>query len=114
MRSKILNSIFFISLGFTLGGVAYKYIAQSRVETALEEMSRDEWIDAGNYLAIAKAIRDKRYDEALSFSESMVENKVDTFSNKYSSLSDYETSILQKINNYKKEDCSMNCLPSIK
>lgn len=114
MRTKILNSIFFISLGFTLGGVAYKYIAQNRVETMLEEMARDEWVDAGNYLAIAKAIRDRRYDEALKFSESMVEIKVDTFSNKYSSLSKYETSTLRKINHYKKEDCSMNCLPSIK
>jgi glycerol-3-phosphate dehydrogenase len=113
VKVKHLFPYFFILLGFSLGAGTYRYMAQDNIDKIIEETTRNEWVEAENYLAIAKAIRDKRYDEALTFSENMVERNVNSFLKNYPSPSKYEVSALKKINNYKKEDCSMKCLPNI-
>jgi hypothetical protein len=113
VKAKILFPYFFIFIGFSLGAGSYRYIAQDNIENMIEETIRNEWVEAENYLAIAKAIRDKRYGEALRFSENMVERNVNSFLTNYPLPSKYEVSTLQKINDYKKEDCSMKCLPNI-
>jgi ribosomal protein L22 len=114
MKFESVSSIFFLFLGFSLGGAVYKYISKNNVEAIIEKTTKNEWVEAENYLAIAKAIRGKRYDEALMFSENMVELKVNEFLTKHPSPSKYEASTLQKINNYKEENCSQNCLLNIK
>ncbi|MGF1788576.1 hypothetical protein L4D00_22520 [Photobacterium swingsii] len=114
MKVHNLKFIPFMLIGFFLGGASYKYTVQSKVENSLEQLTRNEWNEAKNYLVIAKAIRDKRYNDALRFSEGMIESKVETFSAKYTPLSEFESSILGQIRDYKTKDCSMNCLPRIK
>jgi ribosomal protein L22 len=114
MKFENVSSIFFLFLGFSLGGAVYKYISKNNVEAIIEKTTKNEWVEAENYLAIAKAIRGKRYDEALMFSENMLELKVNEFLTKHPSPSKYEASTLQKINNYKEENCSQNCLLNIK
>ena len=112
MKQKIVAAVFFMALGFVAGGESYKYLALDVLNSNIEAGYSNDLIDTLDYLVIAKAIRDERYAEALSFAESMIENSVRHLP-EYSIRGADGSAVLEKIKQYKNEDCDGQCLPKL-
>ena len=119
MNKNITKAIAFTLLGFAVG-VTFTKLRGSDILEHLEETrkltSEQQWIEAGNYLSIAEAIRNNKINEALSFSESMISINVLGFTNKgekLKSLNKHEITTLNKIKLYKENECKEECLERI-
>ena len=113
---SIVYVISFISFGFVSGMAVQHYILGKTIKESIKSVQMREWIEAKNYLAISSAIRSNNTENALHFSEEMVELNVNGFTNKgqRDNLNRYEQSTLDMIRTYRLEQCSNNCLNDIK
>jgi len=116
MKINITQAIAFTILGLSLGVLFNKFPEEkflNHLEGTRKIVTEQQWIETDSYLTVASAIRNKKYNKALKFSEGMVEMNVLGFTKhgkEIESLSEYELSTINKVKEYKNKHCKVECL----
>jgi len=111
--SELNKAIFFITIGLVIGGVISLLVIDERIESLMNDAKEGEWLEADKFLRISKSIRNKKYKEALLFSESMLNLNLINITNNGEKISNFtknELYILKEVNYYKEQECSLECL----
>ena len=113
--AALKSPISLISIGFLIGGgvisMIFVYLVNIEKARASYEARQANWLEADKFLTIAKSIRNKKYNEALSFSESMLNlNLINITGSGVSNYTHHELYILKEIEAYKEKECSLECM----
>lgn len=107
ITEKLLPAVLLIAIGFLAGGESYKYTQLNQLNTSIKESYDNNLLNAKDYLILAKAIRSEKYDEALSYSEQLLENSLKSLP---SETIKSDNVIIGQIKDYKEKDCQNQCL----
>lgn len=114
---NLKHPIFLILIGFLIGSVvisiAFIYLINIEKVKLSNETREGNWLEANKFLTISRSIKNKKYNEALSFSEYMLNLSLIEITNngmKTSDFTDKELYILKEIKSYKQKECSLECM----
>ena len=116
MKSALVKAIAYICIGFAAGIISYHIKIDNFSNEINKLTSTDYSIESISYLSIATAIRNRNYDEALKFTEDMLSISVNSFAdsgNAINSLSSFEKSTIEKVRQYREQECENKCLPKL-
>ncbi len=116
MKQAWVKAFAFFCMGFAVGITAY----HTRIDNVADEIdkltSTDFSTESLSYLSIATAIRNRKYDEALKFTEDMLTISINSFTgngNATNSLDSHEKSAIDKVKRYRERECKNGCLSNL-
>ncbi|RJG38990.1 hypothetical protein [Motilimonas pumila] len=112
MKDKVALAIFTFVIGFGVGGQAVRYIIEDSMNDSIQRNHEFRAFEAQSHLVVAKAVRDNRLDEAIAFSESIMDRNISFFLKQEIKDSSID-SLIRQAKDYKVKDCSNKCLPSL-
>ncbi|MCE2572014.1 hypothetical protein [Motilimonas eburnea] len=105
--AKLLPAVLLIGIGALAGGEGYKYALLRQLNISIEDSYSQDLLHAKDFLVLAKSIRAGKYDDALFYSEQLLESSLKHLPNEIIKSNHV---IIDQIKEYKEQDCQNQCL----